>query len=332
MLRSVIMGHVNLRRASLVPVPLVLVLVTSALGGCGLLGGGSDLDDEDDLDRYIETMAEAPSSTELSQYVGPMQDAAFSDLDVRWQVQGFAPDEPVWTAWKLDDDIDLGDVGDDLVDAGYEEDEVDGLRHFTIEVAAADPTDQTFDGRYPIALRDVTLVPDEQLVVATPDADEVAGVIEGDDDTVADDDALDSVVGAVSDVEFASLQRGDETCALSAVRLTPQVLEALRGAGLAELGAPEAKGLFLAGDDAAVSSVLSFADADEAGADAEARATYLRDGSSLVTAQPYSELGDFEVAQDGELVTVEADYDGGPRTAVNAAQAGDDPGICGPKD
>ena len=47
-----------------------------------------------------------------------LEDAPFSAQDVEWEIVGYDGDDGFGRVWKMNDDLDLDDVADELVDAG----------------------------------------------------------------------------------------------------------------------------------------------------------------------------------------------------------------------
>jgi hypothetical protein len=83
------------------------------------------------------------------------------------------------------------------------------------------------------------------------------------------------------------------------------------------------------GDDKGTTSVLAFADEDDAEADLAARETYLDDGLLLRTREPMADLAEWEIERDGHLVKMSYEYDE-PRLAVKAAANLDGFHACNP--
>ncbi|MCD4525582.1 hypothetical protein [Nocardioides sp. cx-173] len=350
------------------PLSALALVTVCSLAGCGLLPG-SDLDealevipadattvtyvgraafaeregvddvetgaDDEELRRYLEA-ATAAASTSLTRYLGIMQEAAFTDLDVQWEVVASGADSGPWTAWKIDDDLDLDDVGDDLVDAGYEESEIGGERAFTTDLGSADPDTQLVGGRYPVGvMSQVVLVPDEHLILAGADPEALLDVVTDDEDSLVDAQDFEEVVGVVDDPEFAHLQR-DLDCAAALGGATGeddsgQAEPMISEAGLEDLRRPDATAFFVHGDDAETTTVLGFADADTAEADASAREAWLEDGGRLLrTQQPIDDIADWSVEADDSLVRVDHAFDEGIDWAARAALAGDGFTLCAP--
>ena len=52
--------------------------------------------------------------------------APFSAQDVEWEVTAYEGDDGFGRVWRMNDDLDLDDVADELVDAGFEEESGEG--------------------------------------------------------------------------------------------------------------------------------------------------------------------------------------------------------------
>ncbi|MCD4536147.1 hypothetical protein LRP67_18815 [Nocardioides sp. cx-169] len=351
------------------PVSALALVTACSLAGCGLLPGSSDLDealevmpadattvtyvgraafaeregvddvvtgaDDEELERYLEAATTA-AFTRLTPHLRTMQEAAFTDLDVEWEVVASGADDGPWTAWKINDDLDLDDVGDDLVDAGYEESEMGGERAFTADLGSADPNTQLVGGRYPVAvMNQVVLVPDEHLILTGADPETLLDVVTDDEDSLVDAQDFETVVGAVDDPEFAHLQR-DLDCAAALGGATGgddsgQAESMTSEAGLEDLQRPEATAFLVHGDDAETTTVLAFDDADTAEADASAREAWLEDGGMLLrTQQPIDDIADWSVEADDSLVRIDHAFDDGVDMAARAALAGDGFTLCAP--
>lgn len=339
-----------------------LLLVAGGLGGCALFDGlvGGDLSDALDLvpddatavtfrhrvamaerlgvddiagdaspsevGDYVEALAqERPlAGTDLAGYVTVMtEEAAFSELDVVWQVGASRPDAAPVAAYKVDSDLDLDAVGDDLADAGYDETELAGHRHFTVDLTGpAVGPDGLVGGRYPVTvLRELTLVPDEDLVLVG--GADLVEVLDDDAESITDSGVFDDVLGEGDEAEYALLAR-DIDCSGQA-RLTPDVAEQL-----GELGSPDATAFYVSGDDAATTSALAFADDDAAQADLDAREAFLDGGVLLRTREPMSEVAEWQIERDGSLVRIDYTYDR-PEMAGDAALFLDGFHVCNPE-
>ncbi|WP_182526592.1 hypothetical protein [Nocardioides dongkuii] len=287
--------------------------------------------DEEDVDRYLEGLRESmAATTTLTDYLPQMQEAAFSDLDLEWEVSAQG-DDGMWVVWRIDDDVDLDEVADDMVAAGYEETEEDGGRHLRSSLGAA-----SSDGRrYPVeVMMSPVLVPDEHLIIVSPDPEAVLEVITDDGDSVLDAEDLDEVVDAADDAEFAHLRRDIDCGAVyEDGPLSPEETEQLNAAsGLEDLGRPDATGFFVHGDDAGTTTtVLAFADDDAAKADATAREAWLEGEPLLASGGPFTQDATWDVETDGPLVRIDHDYGtGDASTASSLAFDGDGFALCAP--
>jgi len=293
-------------------VALSLVLAAVGLSGCALFEeiGDDDLDDALELvpgDATSITFRRLGIDDNGKQITGGTE-PALSELDIVWMVTALDP-EGVTRAYKVDEELDLDAVGDDLADAGYTEDEIAGHRHLFNE-------DQSSE---------VVLVPDEHLIFVGRTRDTVetsVDVFEDDADSVTDKGTFDDVLAGAEDPEFALLAK-DPDCSTD---LTPEQVAA---SGTGDLGTPETTGFFMNGDDAATTSVLAFADEDDAEADLAARETYLDDGLLLRTREPMADLAEWEIERDGHLVKISYEYDE-PKLAARAAANLDGFHACNP--
>ena len=209
--------------------------------------------DEEEIDGYIEKLLDddlARGSTQFAPYLVPMSEgAAFSEFDVVWEAtaqgdRGISLAQP--QIYKMRDELDLDAVGDDLVDVGYEEDEIAGHRHLFIADVATDTEFDGMIGPYPgTQMADVVVVPDEHLmyVGGGPEAlESVLEVYEDDADSATDAGTFDDVLEDTDDPEYALLL-DEPACAEPGER-----------------GVPEVAGFFISGDDGDGSRVLAFAD------------------------------------------------------------------------
>ncbi|MDQ4051501.1 MAG: hypothetical protein M3237_02230 [Actinomycetota bacterium] len=334
-----------------------LALVVAGLGGCALLEdvGDGDLDDAlelvpedatvvtfthrqataerlgiDDVatgddreavDRYRETVVEADLAgvTRFGGHLTSMtKRAAFSELDIVWEAAASAEGQPLGRVYKMRDDLDLDAVGDDLVDAGYEEDEIAGHRHLFIEDMHADlELDGTIGGYPGVEMPEVVVVPDERLMFVGGTAEIVeaaVGVFEDDADSATDGGGFDDVLDGADDPELALLRR-DVSC---------------EDVGVDGLGTPEATGFYVSGEGPETSSVLAFADDDAAEADLAARRNYLADGVLLATREAVADVAEWDIEQDGNLVRIDYAYDD-PGLARGTAETSDGFHACHPE-
>lgn len=343
------MGPMTPAARSALAAAIVVPVLSSAIAGCGLFDGSAPLEEAleylpagtdrvrfvdraraaerlkvDDVDAdssaeliedYLTAMTDAGIGTSLSIWTIPMTDAAFNEFAVEWEAV-LTGEESV-TIWKTSDDLDLEEVGDDLVEAGYEEGGSDDAPTYAADVDDVDESTGLIGGRYPSVMLDVTLVPDEHLVIAGALGEDVAAVALDEDDSMADDGGFGDLVDeaeAIDDVEFASLAIGDGACAER------------RGAtaeALGDLGRPEGVAVFASGSERPLRTVLRFASDEAAATDAEARASYLDDFN-----EAYGLSVDFEVEADGSEVVVEAPTDE-LDFLVQALASDDGPVACG---
>lgn len=271
---------------------------------------------EADFERFAEAAEGSSVGTPLAPYVRVMEDAGFSEFDVDWHVTGSARDgedtSGVWNVYRMDDDLDLGKVVDSMVDAGWSKDDLDGNPRLTVDLADADEVGVA--GGYPVApLMDVTFVEDEHLMIVSPDPEPVLDVVDGDAESLADDDTVDELIGQVDDVELADVRLGEDACwtRFGSQSSLEQQAQAQAQSDMGELGAPEATGYFQEadGDDAVSVGVLLFSSDDAASDDAEAREKWLEDGTDPITATPISDHLDLDsVESDGSSVVARGTY------------------------
>ncbi len=221
----------NARRR--LPPLAVLALVVPALSSCQLLGSGSSFDDAlevvpgdatsvtfvdraanakrlgiEDVDDIVENTEDDPAGgTPLVQWVQPMQDAAFSELDVQWWVRSAASDGPPVNVYKVED-VDLDELVKDLEDAGFDSEEKDGRTMLTAgsPTELADPETGLIDDAYPLEFGFGVLVdPDEDLVATGAELDRVVDVLDDDEDSLTDAGTFDDLADGVDDIELAYL-------------------------------------------------------------------------------------------------------------------------------
>lgn len=326
------MGAMTKSLGRLAVVTTTLVLLSTGLAGCGLLDGSSPveealeylpanattvlftdraamderlgLDDRatgasgDELAEWANAQEDEGYGTELSPWLRPMQEAAFSDLDVEWEASGTSVDDGRVTVWKLDDDVDFDALADDLADAGYERGSSGDIETFEASLEDADENG-LHGGRYPAVLASLALVPDEHLVLSGAIRLAV-DVANDDEDSLSDEgsfaDLLDRAPDA-GDLEHAGLTT-EPLCGAGA-RITPeQAARAYDG-----LGHPDG-GIALFADPDAVRAVRLFGEGDDAEADAEGLRSYLDDRASAT-----GFAVDLDVEADGDAVTAEASFD-----------------------
>ncbi|WGX98118.1 hypothetical protein [Nocardioides sp. L-11A] len=119
-----------------------------------------------------------------------MRKAAFSELDVEWEVLGGPDGGGIGLSardthiWRMSEDLDLAAVADDLEDAGLKRSGPDERPVFEPDFSAVDEQN-TYGGRYPMELGHLTLVPDEHLILIGLETDAVLDVIDGKADSLA---------------------------------------------------------------------------------------------------------------------------------------------------
>jgi hypothetical protein len=343
-----------MRRGSLLA--LSLALIAPGLTGCGLFGDSTTLEDaletmpdtatrvtffdraaasdrldlgsldadssDDELNTYIDKSLDLPWSTELDRYVALTLNAPFSALDIEWEAVGYDADG-FGRVWKMDEDLDLDKVIDQLVDLGYEEEGSGDAHTLTIDIA-----DIGEDEQYLAALTTMAIVPDENLIVSGPLTSTVLSAVADDKDSLIDGESFEDLVDSTDDVELADLTRKDSVCSFGNAPLSAEQIEA---SGVTDLASPDQAGFFVHGDDGAATSVMLF-DSDGAADDAaEERETYLTDGTSPFSGQPYTEIADYDVEADGKQVRIDVDPEN-PKAIPGMIQRSDYPSICTPGD
>lgn len=277
-------------------------------------------------DEYARAVTgDAVGGTELAVYLRTMADgAAFDERDVRWSVSGTVRDGGTFAVYRVDDEVDLDRVGDDLAESGRQEDEVQGRRHLS-----GLPT--TGDSAYPPALLDVYLDPERHLVVTGVAGPEVLTTASGDAESAGGSGVFDVLLDDAGDVELAMFSVPGRCTGVGGAigrQMTPE-----RAAALAEqlegLLPPVATAFLATTDGDGVDEVvrLQHADDDAAEQDLEARRTYLEEGAMIGTGEPFAEIGSAELERDGAVVHADLDLDR-PGTGRLLAQNGDGPFVC----
>jgi len=296
--------------------------------------GVDDIDPRDaseaTVDDYFEELsgdeAGAVATSELARWLRLMRDAPLNELDVEWQAVASwdGPDGARGaTVWKVGDDVDFEALADDLVAKGYDESGSSDAPIYTAYESESAPV----GGVYPPWMVAVLLDADEHVVVAAaPIATlrDIAEVIADDADSLADDGGMNDLVRAADDEpETAWLVTGSEACTADGAVLSETARD-----DYDDLGRPEGRALFTHGESRSARLALQFDDESEAEDDLEARQRLIDDGVEALTSQPFDELGDFEIEQDGELVVIDEDFDGGLSDALEAERDGGGPGAC----
>ncbi len=330
------------RRALVLLLP-VLLLATSSLTACQLLGGDDDtLADALDLVPATVTEAEFVNRSALAErlglddlttpadaagvrkyrratdlylappsglhpYLETMQAVAFSELDVEWAVHAPVPGGRGFgptDIYKVADDVDLDEVVTDLVRAGFDHEEVDGRSQLESKAVQTGTDDVGYIGEgYPDEFAYGLIVAPEEHLVITTSA--------FDSVTAVLDDEADSLADAgtfdavVDDVDDVeyAFLQRDVGCGGH----SKEQLEL----GVADLGDVTRRGLLASTDDdtVALSARLQFDDDDAAEDDLEARTEYFDTGRSTSTGDPVSDLGQAELDRDGDVVMIELDLE-----------------------
>jgi hypothetical protein len=235
--------------------------------------------------------------TPLTPFLTAMADLAFNDLEVQWAVVGSSslPDgidaADGVTVYQVSPATDLDAVADDLVAAGFTEDDLRGRRHLVADdpVAVTDATGLVAGG-YPPDFVDVTVDTEADLLIVGAGSRAVLQVLDDQQPSLADAGTFAAVVGASADAEVADLRIG------SACLGDP-----------AGLQRPDAEGFLWGPGAGGVTARLVFPDAATAAADLEARTTHLETGAFGEDALPLSGYGDYDVGQAGEVVEIVLD-------------------------
>jgi hypothetical protein len=319
--------------------PVAALAAVPTLTGCALLDlvNGSTIEDAfeyvpaDTFEvRFAD--AEAPgdlAATELGRYAELLEDAPFNEDDVEWEVAASwgdpaAPDG-AGTVWKVKDEADLGALADDLEDKGYHSTSAGSMKIYSVDLSAADE-DGTIGGVYPASMLNVLIAEDDQVVASAIEKEpllDVAAVIVDDDDSLADDGRFDDLLEVADDPDVALLTEDETTVCARAGRLPDDVRSEYD-----DLGRPEARAIFVAGDDASVQVALRYADDAAAEDDLDAREALIEDGADLTTRRPFDQLGDFSIDRDGDLLVIDEDFDGGAQQALESFRSGGGPSAC----
>lgn len=309
---------------------VALALLGSTLTGCGLLDGSTRLekaleylpagtrtvlfvdraqmadrlDVDDDVDRWAEASRDEGYRTGLAEWLVPMQEAAFSDFDVEWEVVGTG-DGGFSRIWRMSDDLDFDEVAADLEDAGYERSGSKDRPVFHADLDAAE--DGLVGGRYPIPPLDIALVPGEELIITGSEIDAVLDAVDDDADSLADQGSFGDLLGQADhqdDLEYAAMTL-DLPCA------PPGVRDA-KGEGM---------GLFVPSDET-VRAVRMFDSDKAATADVASLDDALTEFEQLAGVE-----GPPEVTTDGSVVRIEMGFDE-RRSAASAYASSRGPFAC----
>ena len=322
----------GLRAAEVLPADTDVVRYLDRDAAAEQLGVGDAT--ADDVDEYLAALQDAPwSATPLATYLAVAQGAPVDELDVDWWASAEVGEAPL-NVYRVDDDVDLGDVADALAEAGLEESELDGHRRFKVGPDVPMDENGMVDGIPVQGLLDVTVLEDAHLLVAGSEPERVVDVVDGDDDALADEDGLAALTDEVGSPLYAVAFVGaDALCDRQVEQLaattSPEIAERLMESGIGDLGTPDARGLFVVadGDDVRTEAVLWFGSDDLAADDAQARQAWLEEGIDPVTNQRYSDLMQTgRVEAKGDLVVVDAGDE--PGLAVQVSDSGFGPLAC----
>lgn len=248
-------------------------------------------------------------------------ETAFTALDIDWSAAvGVGPpgSGSFVQLYGMDSGLDLDEVADEMVDAGWRGFEVEGGRRLEADITKLDPSTGLVGG-YPARESELVLLPGEHLMVSG-DYERVLDVIAGNSESLRASNEISQVLGADGDPQYAYLTRDGQTCTdLAAVigsQLPPAQVEQIREElGISGMQVPLATASLVVADGDALSTTsrLLFSTEEEAADDKAARATYLREGTSLLTRQPVaSSLKVDSMTVDGALETVDYTYARGP--------------------
>lgn len=290
--------------------------------------GASDAD----IERYLKASRNAPwVANSYTPYLETMTDTTFTALDIDWSASadsGSAQDSAFITQlYGMDPDLDLGEVGDALVGAGWTESDVDGGRKFEVELTDIEPATMLAGG-YPAGQRTMVLLPDEDLMI-TGDYEPVLDVIAGDAESMRTSDTVRELLDDADDAEYVHLTPRSGMCVDPAVLLlarritpTPASMNQLRERiGSSGLGTPSATAsLVLAdGDTLTTTSRLLFDDGDDAAADRAAREEFLREGTDPLTREPIADVLEVDsMTVDGARVTIDYTFERGASALPSA--------------
>ena len=295
--------------------------------------------DDAQIERYLTEAQDNPSiDNSLTPFLPTMNEegAAFTALDVDWWasvIAGSPASSSPLELYGMDAGLDLDDVADDMVDAGWRPSDVEGGRRLEVDLSDIDP--QTgLAGGYPARTPELVLLPDEHLIVIG-DYERVLDVIAGDSEPLQAADDLSRLLAADESPEYLHFTRGVATCVGFAVqmlgqRVSPELVAQLRQT--TELATPTATASLVLVDGAEVTTTsrLLFDNDAEAADDKGARATYLREGTSIITSQPVADLLTVEsVTVDGAIETITYTFEQGLSGMVSAIhQGGFPPTFC----
>lgn len=339
---------------------LVLATLTTLLAACSGGGGGGGLQDALDLapagaaridfrdraglserldipedadaDAYVDAIIDGRrvgGTTELTAYVETMAEggALIDDRDVVWELSG-SVEEGGFTVYRVEDDVDLDALLDDLVSAGLAESEIVGRRRASGELTeVVDPYNFINDRSYPFFFRDTTIDTDEHLVILGDATEAILETLDGERDSVADAGTFDDLLAGADDAELVSVFTGPFACndrQTDDADVPPEL-----AAQLDDLGRPVQVASLVTGEAPDVSARLEFDDEDVAERDLDARRTFLAEGTSLLTREPFTERFTAELEVDGTVVSVAVRGDDAA-TAVQLPYA-DGPLACGPE-
>ncbi len=299
--------------------------------------------DDAEVLRYRQATLGSPwIDNDYTPYLDRMndQETAFTAFDVDWSASvtlGSPSAGSFLRIYRMDADLDLDRVADEMVDAGWDESDVEGGRKLEAQPEDRDPIPVTVGG-YPDVLgyvpaNELVLLPDEHLMVAG-DYEQVLDVIAGESESLATSGTFRDLLH-VDDaaLEYAYLTEGSRaTCTTTGDLLmfewpSPELVERIQQL-VDGLQIPRAAAsLVLAdGDTVTTKSRLLFDDEEEAAEDAKARETYLREGSTIVGNEPIADVLDVDsISVDGAVETIDFTFERGPSDLVSGVLVRDLP-------
>jgi len=311
-------------------------------GGAAQRLGLDELSPDEAVDTYaadFDSIASSPLAADL----GKMAEggAAFTELDVRWWMTLGGE-----STYRMVDGLDLDAVANDLLDAGYTESEVNGHRRFAAHAEAVEATTGLVGGRYPWPLlEDLTLLPQQHVIVSSSAPDQLTAAIDGDKPALGSYQGFAELLTVKGDPEYAEMVSGERyldchrpMSKIAHNRLTPDLAAELSAElGYDQLGAPTAR-VFEAvpsADGVETYAVSVFEDARTARSDAKGREKFLHlgDDDPKVAAQRdpvfWKSMGDYTIDVRGQFEIVEHEFGDGASTALAAFQGSDVFAACG---
>jgi hypothetical protein len=245
-----------------------------------------------DSESGVSQLVNVPTNSNLAQYARLMQDdygwnvVADAEWDLTYANYG-ADGGPVVNMVKVGDSVDLDDFQATLEEEGYSARDVESGTLWTIDPGELDPSHLQLT---------TWLVDEDQRIV-------LVGLMPADDSLTTDGDPSDDmqqIVDQVGDATVMRLTVGVSACTASEVPpgIDPSQIEE-QLADRADLERPTARAETWSGTlgtslgdegDTTAKTILLFDSDDAAKSDHAARLAVFKDGQSLVTQQPYTDL------------------------------------------